>query len=67
MKAIDFLKTKGYKNITDIWVFEWKDKNRNMTRTAIEHIMKTATAIGKSGSMTTTATALTMKTVTVKR
>jgi hypothetical protein len=33
MKAIDFLKTKGYKNITDIWVFEWKDKNRKYTNT----------------------------------
>lgn len=38
-----------------------------MTRTAIEHIMKTATAIGKSGSMMTMVTAPTMKTVTVKR
>ena len=33
MKAIDFLKTKGYKNITDIWAFEWKDKNRKYTNT----------------------------------
>ena len=31
MEAIDFLKTQGYKNVTDIWIFEWKDKNRKYT------------------------------------
>ena len=28
MQAIDFLKGQGYKNITDIWVFEWQSENR---------------------------------------
>lgn len=31
MQAIDFLKGQGYKNITDIWVFEWQNKNRKYT------------------------------------
>ena len=31
MQAIDFLKGQGYKNITDIWVFEWQNENRKYT------------------------------------
>lgn len=33
MKAIEFLKAQGYKNITDIWVFEWQNENRKYTNT----------------------------------
>lgn len=31
MQAIDFLKGQGYKNVTDIWIFEWEDENRKYT------------------------------------